>query len=34
MDWFVAAGTFVTEPLPSNGHVRHNIFDALEEFVD
>jgi hypothetical protein len=25
MDLFIAAGTFVTEPLPSNGHIRHNI---------
>jgi hypothetical protein len=23
---FVAAGTCVTEPLPSNGHISHNIF--------
>jgi hypothetical protein len=22
---FVAAGIYVTEPLPSNGHIRHNI---------
>jgi hypothetical protein len=23
---FVAAGTFVTEPLPSYGHIHHNTF--------
>jgi hypothetical protein len=23
---FVAAGTFVTEPLPSYGHIRYNMF--------
>jgi hypothetical protein len=22
---FVAAGTYVIEPLPTNGHIRHNM---------
>jgi hypothetical protein len=26
MDMFIAAGTCVTEPLPSNGHIRHYIY--------
>jgi hypothetical protein len=29
MDLVVAAETCVTEPLPSNGHIRHNIVKTL-----